>query len=163
MSRALARRYRRDTSLNSCNSDASGMQESCKGIPMRNKLWMVIATAVATLTLAWPTLAHHGVAAYDNAKTASVAGTVTDFSFENPHAMATVETKDDKGRAEKWEGELTSPNNLVRSGWWRMSLKPGDRITMSGNPAKTGATYMWVRRITLSDGKDLPIPMGGDI
>lgn len=130
---------------------------------MRNKLWMMIAMIVGALTLAWPALAHHGVAAYDSGKTASVTGTVTEFSFENPHAMVTIEVKDDKGRMEKWEGELTSPNNLVRAGWSRMTLKPGDRITISGNPAKTGATYMWVRRITLADGKDLTIPMGGDI
>ena len=125
--------------------------------------WIMLAVMVGVFALAGPALAHHGVAAYDMGKTVSIAGTVTDFNFDNPHAMVTLEMKGDKGAVTKWEGELTSPNNLVRSGWSRMTLKRGDRITMSGNPAKTGASYMWVRKITLAEGKDLSIPMGGEI
>jgi len=130
---------------------------------MRNRFCIFVALVAAVLTLGRPAVAHHGVAAYDLGKTTNVAGTVTGFTFENPHAMVTIEMKDDKGTLTKWEGELTSPNNLVRSGWSRMTLKPGDRITLSGNPAKTGSSYLWVRRITLADGKELPIPMGGDL
>ena len=123
----------------------------------------MVIFVVAMSALAGPVFAHHGVAAYEIGKTVTVAGMVTDFTFENPHALVTIEVRDEKGNVEKWEGELTSPNNLIRSGWSRMTLKPGDRVTMTGNPAKRGSFRMWIRKITLADGKDLAIPMGGDI
>jgi len=54
-----------------------------------------------------------------------------------------------------WDFELGSPNALVRRGWSRTSLKPGDRITISGYLAKDGSHLANARSVLLSDGRTI--------
>ena len=42
----------------------------------------------------------------------------------------------DKGEKVNWHFELPSPNTLMRRGWTRDSLKIGDRINVTGSPAR---------------------------
>src|SRR5579864_3318432 len=104
------------------------------------KAYRLSVLAVIALTIALPLFAHHGNAAYDTTKTVTVRGTITDFEFINPHVMVFFEAKNDNGDIEKWQGELTSPNHLMRTGWTKGTLKPGDHVTFSGLRAKSGAT-----------------------
>ena len=99
--------------------------------------------------------AHHGTANYDTTKSITVKGSVTNFQFINPHAIISLDVKDDKGMAQNWQGGLTSPNHLMRSGWTKDILKPGDVITISGFPAKTGAPEMWIQKVVLASGEVL--------
>ena len=61
--------------------------------------------------------AHHGTANYDTTKSVTVKGAVTNFQFINPHVIISLDVKDDKGHVENWQGALTSPNRLTRTGW----------------------------------------------
>ena len=100
--------------------------------------------------------AHHGAATYDNDKTITLTGTITDFQYMNPHVIVSMEVKDSStGKAEVWRGELTSPNRLSRSGWSKNTLQPGDQVTLSGNPAKSGATIMRIAKL-MKNGEELP-------
>lgn len=99
--------------------------------------------------------AHHGTANYDTTKSVTVKGTVTNFQFINPHVIISLDVKDDKGNALTWQGGLTSPNHLMRSGWTKETLKNGDVITLSGFPAKTGAPEMWIQKVVLENGTAL--------
>lgn len=103
--------------------------------------------------------AHHGTASYDTSKTVTVKGSVTEFQFVNPHVLVFLDANDDKG-AVKWQGELTSPNHLERVGWTKSSLKPGDKITLSGYPAKSGAASLWITKVILADGTALDTGIG---
>ena len=58
---------------------------------------------------------------------------------------------DDKGNAEKWQAELTSPNHLIRPGWSRKTLNPGDGVTVTGFRAKDGSNSIWISKILLKD------------
>ena len=60
--------------------------------------------------------AHHGQAGYNTTATVTVSGTVTGFQFVNPHSIVDLDAKDDKGETQAWQGELTSPNHLIRAG-----------------------------------------------
>ena len=51
-----------------------------------------------------------------------------------------------------WEFELGSPNGLMREGWTRNSLKPGDVVTVTGALAKDGTRLVNARKVTLADG-----------
>ena len=51
-----------------------------------------------------------------------------------------VDVKNDKGEIENWNFELPSPNTLMRRGWTRDSLKPGDRVKVAGAPARNFPT-----------------------
>ena len=105
---------------------------------MRKKLILSLISLGVLFVLAGPAFAHHGAAAYDMSKSVTVAGTITDFQFVNPHVLIAMDVKDPSGKVEKWQGELTSPNHLARAGWTKSTLKPGDQITLIGGPAKSG-------------------------
>jgi Family of unknown function (DUF6152) len=114
------------------------------------------ALLAGLMTLASVAFAHHGTANYDTSKTVTVKGAVTDFQFINPHVLISMDGKDETGKTEKWQGELTSPNRLSRAGWTKSSVKPGDIITISGYPSKSGSPEIWIQKVTLASGEDLP-------
>jgi hypothetical protein len=91
--------------------------------------------------------AHHGTnISYDHDRPLTISGTVTEFVWRNPHAQLYLEVKDARGVAQKWASELNSPSVLRRQGWTRESFKPGDAITLTVFPAKSGATVGVVDR-----------------
>ncbi len=116
-------------------------------------LTMFIAIAMMSV----PVFAHHGTAAFDTSKSVKVKGTVTDFQFVNPHVQVYFECKNEKGETEKWQGELTAPNKLIRAGWSKNTLKPGDTITVSGYAAASGAHTIWIRELIGPTGESLPL------
>ena len=115
-----------------------------------------LAVCIGLLTLASVAFAHHGTANYDTNKTITVKGVVTGFEFINPHVQIYWEAKDDSGTTQKWQGELTSPNRLTRVGWSKSSIKPGDSITISGYPTKSGSNEIWIQKVVMGNGEELP-------
>ncbi len=88
---------------------------------------------------------------FDQTKQASIAGTVKDFEWTNPHAFIELEAPDGK----LWSVELNSPNNLVRQGWKRTALKPGDKVTVVLNPLRNGQPGGLFNGVTLPSGQVL--------
>lgn len=113
---------------------------------------MLVAQVAGILMISGVAFAHHGTANYETTKSISVTGAVTDFNFTNPHVEVFLDAKDTSGKITKWQGELTSPNHLARSGWHKDTLKPGDVITISGFPTKSGTPEIWIQKIVLADG-----------
>jgi Family of unknown function (DUF6152) len=129
---------------------------------MRKKKLMLSLISLGFLfILSARAFAHHGAAAYDMSKSVTVAGMITDFQFVNPHVLISMDVKDPSGKVEKWQGELTSPNHLARAGWTKSTLKPGDQVTLTGGPAKSGSPTLWIRKIT-KDGQEVSLGGGGD-
>jgi hypothetical protein len=114
-----------------------------------------VAAGIALLGVSRPALAHHGGASYDATKVFTIMGTVSSFQFSNPHALVILDVKDDKGNIEHWVGEGTSPNMLVREGWNRKTIKPGDQITATGHPARNGSNSMRIEKVVLPSGREL--------
>jgi hypothetical protein len=108
---------------------------------------------LATLAAAILAFAHHGLAAFDQTKKVDLQGTVTEFHFVNPHCVVEFEVKDDKGQVKKWQGEMTSPAHL--KGWTATTLEPGNIVTVAGFPAKSGAPYMWLTKLSSNTGVEL--------
>ena len=124
------------------------------GGPMRTKINLMLL-AVTFLAASLPLFAHHGTAAYDTKNIVTVKGTMTDFRFINPHVQLFFEVKNDKGEVEKWQAELTAPNKLMRAGWDKHTLKPGDSITASGYVSKNDPHTMWINKLIGPDGEAL--------
>lgn len=115
----------------------------------------LVALAAALVLLSNPVAAHHSTAEYDMTATSSVKGTVTKFEWTNPHAYIYIQVKDDKGNTVEWTGELASLGMLARVNWKRDTVKPGDEITIYGNPAKDGRKVLRLAKITFANGKEL--------
>ena len=122
---------------------------------MKNWPLDLLAGLAVLLIVSASAYAHHGTSAYDTTKLTTVKGTVTDFQFNNPHVMISVETKDDKGKVEIWTSEANSPNVLTRHGWDRDIIKKGDQITIIGNRPKNGAKTLRLQKVVLSNGQEL--------
>ncbi len=117
---------------------------------------VVLLTGIAVAFAAAPVFAHHSFAAeYDSAKPISLKGEVTKLEWMNPHARFYIDVKDESGKVTNWEFELGSPNGLMRRGWTRNSLKPGDTITVDGYMAKDGAHLANARNVSFADGRKI--------
>lgn len=120
---------------------------------MRIKIFVQPILALGVLLVSVSVFAHHGEANYDTSEIVDVKGTVSDFQFINPHVLIHIDAKDSSGNMENWTCEATSPNFLLRRGWTKSTLKPGDEITASGHRAKNGAPLLRLMKI-VANGKE---------
>lgn len=116
-----------------------------------------------------PAFAHHSFAVhFVGDRVVTVQGTVTAYSFRNPHGVIELAVEGGGGAEEAWKIETNSPNILRRRGWSEASIKAGDAVTIEGYPARDGSTSMRVYRVTFADGRELigqrpdPAVAGGD-
>jgi hypothetical protein len=120
---------------------------------MKSKLLVMVAIL---LTVCVPIFAHHGTpGSYDQNKVTTLKGTVTSFVWSNPHCQLYFDVKDEAGNVAHWGGETNSPSVLLKAGWSRNIMKPGDEITISVNPSLAGAPVGEILKIVLPDGKVL--------
>ncbi len=94
------------------------------------------ALLLACLALALPAGAHHSGAAFDRNKSITVIGTVNSVEWTSPHARLKIDAKDEAGALVMWDFELPSPVTLTRRGWSKTALVPGDKVTVTGAPAR---------------------------
>lgn len=103
-----------------------------------------------------PAAAHHSFAVhYLPDKEIDVTGVVKEFHFTNPHGVIFFDVVGEDGQVVTWKGETNSPNLLKRRGWKNSSLKPGDKITIHGWPARDGSPMLRVGLVTKDDGTKL--------
>jgi len=122
---------------------------------MKNNRAATVAVVVSLLALPGRVLAHHGSYAYDREHITTVKGTVTEFDLVNPHSLIHLAVKEKNGEVEAWTAETASPNMLRRVGWGKTTIKPGDRVTVSGYRARDGAKLLSIRTIVLPTGQQL--------
>jgi hypothetical protein len=125
---------------------------------MTRKLGIVLAGVVGLLAVCGSVLAHHGVAAYDMANPVTLKATVTKFAWENPHVEIYFDATDDNGKIVHWRVETLSLEKMVRSGWTRETLKPGDQIVATFGRAKNGSPLGFLIKLAFADGRQLRVP-----
>jgi len=111
---------------------------------------------LALLSAAVPLSAHHAWPV-SRARLVTVKGTVTDFTWVNPHPMITVEVKGDGGQVEKWLIGGPALNRMEASGWTRTTVKPGDVITGTGYQFSDGQKIIRLEHVVLADGKTINV------
>jgi hypothetical protein len=131
-------------------TSSGGLWKNCL---MDRFLWTCLSLSIAVMMWAGDAFAHHGGSEYDLKTTTTVEGTITEFRFVNPHVQILFESKDEKGNVLHWSCEAPDPAMLVRQGWSREMLKPGDHVTFVGHPAKSGAKVIVLQKLTLPDGR----------
>ncbi len=100
-------------------------------------------------------VAHHSFAMFNQTKTVEQKGVVTEIQWTNPHVWLHLSVKAG-GKDVVYSYEGAAIPVLKRVGWLRDSVKPGDVVTVVGNPYKdssrTGGSFNYV---ILPDGKHL--------
>lgn len=108
---------------------------------------------VLLLLVASPGMAHHSAAAEYRAEVKTWRGTITRFSWMNPHTWVYFDMTDASGKVTHMECEGSSPNGLIRNGWIKDTLRPGEKVIIEGYPAKDRDFGCKVRDVILPDGR----------
>lgn len=107
----------------------------------------------AALVSATPLPAHHEWPV-DGTTPVTIQGTVTAFTWGNPHVMIELDVQAN-GTSEKWKVGGSSPQFMTTCGWDKKTLKPGDVVTVTGYRFKDGSNAARLRTIVMPDGKKM--------
>lgn len=109
--------------------------------------------AIGALVATTPLRAHHDWPV-DRSTQITLRGTVTSFTWANPHVTIAIEVQNG-GVVEKWILGGSSPKVMTDGGWDRNTLKPGDVITGFGYRFRNGSNVALLQKIVLADGREL--------
>lgn len=116
---------------------------------------LLACVALFTLSASLPAPAHHSTANFDSTKEVTVTGTVTYFAFTNPHSYFDMDVKDAKtGALQQYKIFTVAKVVMTRNGWENGDLKPGDTVTVSGNPDRKDPKYMYLQKVKFASGKE---------
>lgn len=116
----------------------------------------IVAAATVCLALGGAVAeAHHSAAMFDREKTVTLTGVVKAFQWTNPHTWVQLEVAGEDGKAVEWSLEGGGPSAMYRRGWRPSSLRPGDKVTLTTHPLKSGQPGGSLMQVTLADGRTL--------
>lgn len=79
--------------------------------------------------------------------------TVVSFTVANPHGRLVYRMRDEQGNETEWVAELPALNMMRRFGVTPDLIKPGDVLTLKGNPGRNGATMLRITHALLPNGR----------
>jgi hypothetical protein len=80
---------------------------------------------------------HHAFAAYySEEQSVSIEGNLVEIDFRNPHVFVFLSAADTQGKMQKVSAEWANPVRLSREGVTKDTLKPGDRVIVTGSPSR---------------------------
>jgi hypothetical protein len=120
---------------------------------MITRLQILTLAAVGIFIAATPLFAHHSWPV-DFSREITVRGTVTGYSWGNPHVMIDLDVQAN-GKIEKWDVGGPSTTRMAGNGWDRNTLKMGDVITAMGYRFSDGSNVLRLQKIVMADGKEM--------
>jgi Family of unknown function (DUF6152) len=115
---------------------------------------VVLAVLAAATTAPLPAGGHHAIASiYDASRPITIEGIVLDFQFVNPHPFVSIEVEDQAGAQQQWRLDMDNRYELERIGITAATFRKGDRVVVTGGPARDRSRSLYVRRLERrSDG-----------
>lgn len=93
---------------------------------------LALLTGFATVSFA-----HHSTnLGYDVSKVTELDCEFIEFKWMNPHSLMKIKVKNAQGQEEIWTAETHAATVLGRFGWRPTMFKPGDKLTLIGNPPR---------------------------
>ena len=126
---------------------------------MRYKISFILIFC-AVLIAAGSLPAHHSPSAvFDMEKKFTVAGTLTQVDWINPHIVVYLDAKKDDGSVENWKFESNPPSWFRRVALARDDFAKaiGQNVTVQGVRAKAGGLYGYLLKITFPDGNSMEL------
>jgi hypothetical protein len=100
-----------------------------------------VLAAVVLVAGADRLLAHHSFSAtYDSSQKVELEGVVKEFVWRNPHSFLRLDVAAKDGTTKTWALEWGSITQLSEAKMTRTSLKPGDKIVVTGEPSRDTAS-----------------------
>ena len=91
--------------------------------------------------------AHHSIAAvYDSSRQQRLEAVVSEFKFVNPHPFVIVTVEADGGQ-QSWRLEMDNRFELAEVGMTDTTLKPGDRVVVTGSVGRTDPRMLYIRQL----------------
>ena len=113
----------------------------------------LVLSGVAISLFAGPAaLGHHSFAMFDNSRTETVTGTVTQLEWINPHVWLHVRAVDDAGEEHVWSFEAGAPSQLQEARWTPDSVSAGEVLEVAFHPLKDGSNGGQLLEVTKEDG-----------
>ena len=103
--------------------------------------------------VAAPALAHHSHAMFDHSQEVAITGTVTEFSFRNPHVSLYMDVAQEDGVVLNYWVEMSNIPNMIRRGISANTFRRGDVITVNVYPLKDGRPGGNYASVVAADGK----------
>lgn len=113
----------------------------------------IVVICALLLLVAGEGFAHHSAAGIDRSQTVTIEGTLREFRWQNPHSFMQIDVTDETGKTVTWTLEMTAPSFLIRAGWTRSTVKPGDLVTAVVRPLRNGGPGGLFVSVTGEDGK----------
>src|SRR5437016_11753600 len=101
-----------------------------------NRIAPVLLACAMSVACAAAALAHHSAAAYDTRQEVKATGTITQFTFRNPHVYMTLLVKRADGSTATLEVEAGAASVLNPLGFNKNSIAVGEVVTIVGKPAR---------------------------
>jgi hypothetical protein len=105
------------------------------------KRWFLLAAMVATTASA-----HHGWSEYNADKPMTLAGTIEESGYMQPHGFVRLKTAD-----KTWLVVLAPPSRMENRGLPKENLAVGGQATVVGYPHRSNPTELRAERITIKD------------
>jgi hypothetical protein len=87
-----------------------------------------------------PVHGHHSFAPYYAAdRTISIEGEIAEFDYRNPHVWVYVLVRERGDEVRKIGAEWINPGGLNQQGVTKGTLRPGDRVIITGSPSRDPA------------------------
>jgi len=122
---------------------------------LKGKFFTPFVLALVISGVAMPLVAHHGNAVYDDTRTITLKGTVTQWAWSNPHCILHLDVTDESGQVVSWIVETENPTSMFNIGWTKSSMKPGDQATVTAMPVKNGKPIGRIVDVLLPNGQKL--------
>jgi hypothetical protein len=89
--------------------------------------------------------AHHSIAGvYDSQRPVTIDGVVVQFQFVRPHPFLDLR---DTRTSQTWRLEMDNRGELSDIGFTAETLRPGDRLVVTGSPGRREANKMYIERL----------------
>ncbi len=115
---------------------------------------IVLVTTVLGLLGTHSAVSHHARGLYyDSDNVVEYEGvTAVAFNIVNPHSQLVFLMEDAEGNEVQWIADAHSASHLRRAGVPLNLISAGDKLTVRGNPSRSGSNAIWLLQMVLPNG-----------
>ncbi|HEY5622219.1 MAG TPA: DUF6152 family protein [Gammaproteobacteria bacterium] len=120
---------------------------------MSRKLRAKLLTGTAAIIVCGTAASHHSHSMFDHSREVAITGTVTEFSFRNPHVFLYIDVEQENGEVVNYWVEMSNIPNMIKRGIGYRTFQRGDVVTANVFPLKDGRPGGNYSTITAADGR----------